>query len=145
MNATSAQNQNNLTATTSASTPNRICSAQHPALAQLRLTDDDLLLLARQGFVSTEVVRGMQRHKLRFRRADGRQVVRYVAAAELAAVRTELDQLQAPGRVLAEIRKSTRAVSQSFRSWKKRVSPVVSQLGFEFHGRTLRRSRQLKS
>ena len=68
----------------------RIRFTDFPALASLRLADDDLHELSHQGFVGQESRGNLSIFKLRFRRRN-HQVVRYIGdAGQAAAVRTEL-------------------------------------------------------
>jgi hypothetical protein len=98
--------------------------------------------MCRQGFVSQELVRNEPRYKLRFRRPGGRQVVRYIRAADVEAVKADLAKLQTARRIERELRQTTRLGREVLRNAKKLLEPVVTELGLRFHGRVIRRPRQ---
>jgi hypothetical protein len=113
--------------------------AEYPALAQLRLTAGDMDELSRQGFLSLEQRGNRTNHKLRFRRG-GRQVVRYIGdAAEAAAVKQELDQLQSRRRIRRDLAALDRAARRLLRQTKTRLEPLVTAYGWKYHGRVVRR------
>lgn len=116
-------------------------ATDYPALARLRLDDDDWQALARQGFVGHEQRGGRKYWKLRFRRG-GRQQVRYVGGDEQARqVTEELEQLQRPMRDLRHLNEVTRRANRALRETKQQTEAVVEQFGFRYHGLRLRKRR----
>ena len=114
-----------------------------PALASLRLGDEDLRVLAHQGFLSRETRRGRATFKLRFRRG-GHQHVKYVAAHDATAVRAELNKVQAGTRLKRELAAVTRDAHQILRQTKRNLQPILESHGFAFHGLAIRRRRRNK-
>jgi hypothetical protein len=112
----------------------------YPALAGLRLGDEDLRTLTQQGFVSREARRGHEYFKLRFRRA-GKQCVKYVNVCQVSAVRVELDKLQAATRLKRKLAAATRDAQQVLHQTKRDLQPVLESHGFGFHGLAIRRHR----
>jgi hypothetical protein len=119
-----------------------LSASAYPGLSRLGLTVEDLAELTQQGFLSNEFMRGTLRHKLRFRRPDGSQVVRYVRAADRLMIENELAELQTSRRAVADLRKAADEGRQALRSSKKDLEPVLAKLGFRFHGRAIRRPRK---
>jgi hypothetical protein len=126
-----------------------ICCGQQPrlsgfpALAALRLTDNDLQELSHQGFVCREVRGNLAIFKLRFRRAH-QQVVRYIAAEHAAAIRAELARLQTDYRLQRELGRLTKSARRMLRESKKNLEPIVATEDLKFHGLALRRPRKPK-
>jgi hypothetical protein len=115
--------------------------ARFPALAMLRLTDEDIAALGEQGFLAPERRQNQRFFKLRFRRG-GRQVVRYVGGTEAAAlVAEELKILQAARRARRELERFGRVTRQRLREAKIELEPLILESGFKFHGRAIRRPR----
>jgi hypothetical protein len=119
-------------------------ATRFPALAGLRLADEDWTLLTRQGFVAAER-RGNHIHfKLRFRK-DGRQVVRYLSdAAAASAVSAELNQLQINRRIRRELRALDQAGRRLLRESTKKLQSLVQSYGLKPHGRNYRLPRCAK-
>jgi hypothetical protein len=99
--------------------------------------------LRRQGFISTEIVRGKPRYKLRFRREERKQTVRYIRPADVECIKTELVRLQADRRAARNLRQVTRTGRAALRNVKTQLAPLVAELGLRFHGRAIRRPRKL--
>jgi len=93
-------------------------------LEQLRLTDEDLAALKRQGTVQIEHRDNRSIAKVRFRRG-GKQMVRYIGGAEA-------------GRQVG-LAKITRA---ALRGSKKVLAPYLEQIGYRYHGWAIRRWRE---
>jgi hypothetical protein len=125
------------------STTQAMLESQYPALTRLRLGQEDLIALSQQGIISPERMRGPIRHKLRFRRS-GRQVVRYIRPTDIDRVRAELSELQAARRLNKELSQLNRLARQVLRDSKTQLQPLINELGFRFHGREIRRPRQLR-
>jgi hypothetical protein len=115
--------------------------ASYPGLARLRLTEDDLSALAKQGSVCQEPHRGKVRFKLRFRTPGARQVVRYVPTHMVTSVQIDLERLQSSRRAARELHEATRCVRQTRRDAKRQLQPVLDELGYHFHGTSIRRQR----
>lgn len=115
--------------------------AKYPGLARLRLGEDDLAALAEQGSVCQEQHRGKSRYKLRFRTPGGNQVVRYIPTLMVEPVQCELEKLQSSRRAARELRESTRRLSSIRRDATRQLQPVLDQLGYHFHGSSIRRRR----
>lgn len=111
-----------------------------PALAKLHLGVAELELLRRQGTLHFEQRAGGKYCWLRYR-ANGRQRTKYIPAAEVSRVATELAQLQAPTKRAHRLWKTSRAASELLRRLKRELTPVVSEYGFQFHGLCLRQTR----
>jgi hypothetical protein len=114
-----------------------------PALASLRLGDEDLRILTQQGFLSREIRRGKAYFKLRFRRGR-HQHVKYVGAGQITAVRAELNKLQAAACLKRKLAAVTRDAQQTLRQTKRNLQPVLESHGFAFHGLAIRRRRRNK-
>jgi hypothetical protein len=115
----------------------------YPALAALALNDDDVASITRQGFVSKETRGQRAYHKLRFRRACGRQAVRYLGSdfAFAEAVREELAMLQANVLVLRRLSALSKKSRIAVRSAKRHLGPLFEARGWKFHGSVIRRTR----
>jgi hypothetical protein len=109
-----------------------------PALASLQLGDEDLSMLARQGFLNREVRRGHEVFKLRFRR-DAKQCIKYVSVSQVAAVRVELDKLQSITRLKRKLAAVTREAKRVLRQTKPSLQPILESHGLAFHGLAIRR------
>jgi hypothetical protein len=114
---------------------------RHRRLAGLRLTEVHLRALAEQGSVYQEQHRGNTRYKLRFRGADGRQVVRCVPTNLVEFVRVEMNRLQSNRHAFSALRETTRLIRQGRRDAKRQLQPVLDELGCHFHGTSIRRRR----
>jgi hypothetical protein len=116
--------------------------ADYPALAALRLTDDDLDGLSYQGFVCREQRGHLVFFKLRFRRAR-RQIVRYVRNAQHAEdVCAELRRLQADRRMDLQLGRIAKLACRMLREGKCQLEPIVQAEQMTFHGLALRRPRK---
>jgi hypothetical protein len=115
--------------------------AHYPGIARLRLKEDDLPALAEQGSVCQEQHRGKSRYKLRFRTPGGRQVVRYVPGHLVESVQADLNVLQSGRNAASALREATRGVRQTRRDAKRQLQPVLDELGYHFHGTSIRRRR----
>ena len=107
-----------------------------------QLPASEVEALTRQGFVSAER-RGSQTYfKLRYR-VSGKQRVRYLGSDARVAdeVAAELRRLQQGRRTMLELNRAARHVRSGLRDCKRKWQPVFVQLGFRFHGRTLRKRR----
>jgi hypothetical protein len=111
-------------------------------LEQLRLTDEDLAALKRQGTVQIEHRDNRSIAKVRFRRG-GKQMVRYIGGAEAGRqVEEELRRWQAVHRkcrAMLGLAKITRA---ALRGSKKVLAPYLEQIGYRYHGWAIRRWRE---
>ena len=111
-----------------------------PGLARLRLTEEHLRSLRRQGFVCQED-RGRERiyFKLRFRHA-GRQVVRYIGKDPALAgqIQAELEELQQVKRLNCKLARLQRRARKTLRDSKARLVPILDGAGFAFHGLAIR-------
>jgi hypothetical protein len=119
--------------------------AHYPHLARLRISAEDLQVLAIQGHVSREVRGSTEIYKLRFR-TGSRQNVRYVGNADRAAlIRSELTTLQADRRVDRDLVRLAKTARQMLRSAKQTLRPVAEANGLTFHGYALRSPRNARS
>ena len=109
-----------------------------PALASLQLGDEDLRILAQQGFLSRETRRGQTIFKLRFR-CGGRQHVKYVSAHQVTVVQAELNIVQAGARSKRKLATATRHAQQLLRQTKRNLEPILESNGLAFHGLAIRR------
>jgi hypothetical protein len=120
--------------------------ADFPALATLRLHDADLVCLGRQGFVRAERRGNRTVFKLRFRRGNGAQAVRYISSAQEAeSVRNELQVLQAPRELELKLAALSRSARKMIRDAKSNLQPVLYSHGYVFHGQAVRRPRRSAS
>jgi hypothetical protein len=117
--------------------------ADFPALRALRLDDEDVDALARQGFLAVERRRERRYLKLRYRRG-GRQQVRYVGLEQAQAVQAELDVLQSDVRMRRRLAVLCRASAWRLRNAKNTLKPLFEQQGFRFHGDAIRKRRDPK-
>ncbi len=109
------------------------------------MSEHELKLLARQGFVAGQRQGGRVYFRLHWRH-EGRQHVRYIGSAELAAaVRKELDVLQRDVRTERLLTARTRAATKAIREAKRRLAPVLAAHGYTFHGLAIRRPRRRRS
>jgi hypothetical protein len=115
----------------------------YPALRRLRLGDEDLATLPGQGFISREAIGTTTRYKLRFRRASGEQVVRYIRSIDLDDIRRELAELQAGRRAEWQLRRLNRTVKKVLQYTKLERPIIAARHGLRFHGRRIRLKRQL--
>jgi hypothetical protein len=115
--------------------------ANYPGLARLRLTENELPALAEQGSVHQEQHRGKSRYKLRFRTPGGRQVVRYIPNHLVEFVQVDLNILQSGRNAASALREATRGVRHTRRDAKRQLQPVLDELGYHFHGTSVRRWR----
>ena len=116
--------------------------AEYPAIAALRIADEDWAALSEQGFVCGEHRGDRKYYKLRFRR-DRKQVVRYVGDADrAAAVERELSELQHEATVMRELKARMRIASSILRVTKRLMTPILEANGLAFHGLAIRRSRK---
>ena len=114
-------------------------------LAQLRLSKTDYEALQRNGSVEAQYRRGRgPYYRLRFRRGDGKQRVRYIGRdARLArAIEARLRQLQQPLRRQRELRQLDAQARRLLRRTKQRLQPQLRGAGRHFHGFAVRRTRQ---
>lgn len=118
-----------------------------PTLTSLGLDQEQIAALSHQGFVSSEQSnQGPVRFKLRFR--DGRrQVVRYIGTKNDFAeqVRRELDHLQKRVRSRRQRDKECREARRQIRSLKRRTAPILADIGCNFHGLSIRQTREARS
>ncbi|MCA9123709.1 MAG: hypothetical protein H6822_08635 [Planctomycetaceae bacterium] len=117
-------------------------SGQYPALAALRLDNNDLEALSHQGFICRERRGDRVYHKLRFRR-NGKQVVRYIGSAERATVvEREVSALQSEATAFRELNAAVKIANKMLRDSKTQLEPMLASYGYEFHGRSIRRPRK---
>jgi hypothetical protein len=115
---------------------------QFPALAALKLEDENRKALERQGFVQAEQRGDRTVYKLRFR-VQRRQIVCCLPnAAAAAAVEEELARLQAVRQCVLEISRGCKSANRLIRESKRGLSPVIEAAGLKFHGLRLRRPRK---
>jgi len=120
-----------------------IGAAGPTGLASLKLTEEDLMMLTRQGFISCETRPGRTpRFKLRFRR-EGKQVVRYIGcdAGQAKSLREELAELQMRRKAERRLSAVTRQARHVLRQAKRKLEPTFHEHGLAFHGLTVRRPR----
>jgi hypothetical protein len=119
--------------------PGEACSA----LATLGLNSEELVALAKQGFVCAEVRGdGGLYHKLRFRLGD-RQQVRYLGKdlEFVKRVKADLAQLQQRIRLQRKLGRLVRAAKHKLRTAKIQIEPLLKGAGFAFHGMAVRQPR----
>lgn len=85
--------------------------------------------------------RGKVRFKLRFRTPGACQVVRYVPTHKVRLVEIDIARLQSNRRAARELRKATRRIRKARHEAKRQLQPVLHELGFHFHGTSIRRQR----
>jgi hypothetical protein len=119
-----------------------------PALRALGLRDEDLLLLASQGYLefnrrSAAVNAGYWR--LRYRR-EGQLRAQYIGndIQRLARIRRELAAVQLDRRQRRRQAQTLRQARQLLKRAKATASPIALHLGWHFHGKTLRRFRKAR-
>ena len=117
-------------------------ATETPCLTALRLTDDDLATLRRQGFVTAEWRGNRTYFKLRYRRGR-QQIVRYIGSDpdKAAAVQRELDHLQEERKTELELSRLTEKVKKMLRESKQVLAPLLAEESFAFHGHQIRRHR----
>jgi hypothetical protein len=118
---------------------------QYPHLSRLRLSEDDLAAVSRQGFVSGEQRRASLIYKLRFRCATtGRQHVRYIGTDRTAAdaVSDELAMLQRGARQHKCLRRLEVDARRLLRETKERVQHLLKEGGYHFYGLEIRAHRR---
>ena len=117
--------------------------ADFPAWATLRLHDSDLACLGRQGLYALSGAVNRTVFKLRFRRKNGVQAVRYIGnAQEAEAVRNDLQVLQAPRELELKLAELSRSARKAIRDAKSNLQPVLYFHGYVFHGQAIRRPRR---
>jgi len=112
----------------------------------LGLTAEDLAALARQGSIHGEYRRGCgPYYKLRFRRADGRQAVRYLGNDPLLveALREELRGLRRPREQQTKLSNLTKDARRLMRRSKQQLTDELHAVGYHFHGLTIRKYRSV--
>ena len=111
-------------------------------IRDLRLTEEELVALRQQGFVSVEQRGESQYFKLRFR-LGGVQRVRYLGSTSETAerIRAELTSLQQERRRDRVIARLTRDAIKLLRSTKRELEPLLRVWGILFHGFSPRRIR----
>jgi hypothetical protein len=120
-----------------------VSAARPTGLAALGLTEEDLRVLSRQGFVSCENRPGKPPlFKLRFRR-EGQQVVRCIGfdARRAEELREELAAIQGPRKGERRLSALTRQARRMLRTAKSETEPALNEAGFRFHGLAIRRQR----
>ena len=118
---------------------------QYPHLSRLRLSEDDLAALSRQGFVSCEQRAATLVFKLRFRSATtARQHVRYIGTDRTAAdaVSDELAMLQRSARQHKCFRRLEADARRLLRETKERVQHLLKERGYHFYGMEIRGQRR---
>lgn len=112
-------------------------------LNKLGLSVAEITSLGRQGHVTREV-RGRRTtvFKLRYR-FGGRQQVRYLGcdSSRAAQIEEELSELQRRTKSLRSLRALRRAARRTLRATKRRLTPLVQEAGYSFHGLAIRRPR----
>lgn len=110
-------------------------------LADLSLTEADLIALRRRGTVCREYRRGSVYFKLRFRTDDGCQRVRYLGSdREVAeAVRCDLRDLQRHRECFADLQRRDTEARKLLRQVKENLEEKLEVIGFHFHGFQIRK------
>lgn len=119
-----------------------------PALRQLGLGDEELNSLRNKGYL-TQDDRGHGHAgywRLRFRH-DRRTRTVYLGrdAGLVARVQQELSLLQTPFRLRRQCTLASQEGSQLLRDVKKRLGPLLQEIGFHYHGDTLRKTRGIST
>lgn len=112
-----------------------------PALASLALGKEHLAALAKQGNLRAESAgQGNRYYKLRFR-LGLQQHVRYVGnnSVFVDQVERELMELQKGSKSRRRLRRLSRKAKTCLRETKRRLEPMLANVGFYFHGREVRR------
>jgi hypothetical protein len=113
------------------------------AFEGLRLSSDDLRILARPGFIARESRPGREAfYKLRWRRGK-RQCVRYLGSdpTHIKKVRAVLDTLQRPHRTACQLMKLMKEARKHLHKVKEFMEPFAEERGCGYHGYHLRRPR----
>ncbi len=110
-------------------------------LADLSLTVQEYRALRCQGTVCSEHRRGNVYFRLRFRRADGRQCVRYLGSDPAVAetIRREVHDLQRHRRHMANLQRRDKEVRKLLRQVKQNLANAIEVFGFHWHGFEIRR------
>ena len=121
-----------------------VCTEEpHTVWQRLGFTNGELTALARQGFVCGEQ-RGPNNKvfKLRFR-LNGQQRVRYLGTNEEQAqsVQRQLLELQRSTHQHRQLRQVAREARQLLTQAKTNLRPLLTAVGFDFHGLSIRRKR----
>jgi hypothetical protein len=111
----------------------------------LSLTAEDYRDLRRQGTVCSEDRRGKVYFKLRFRKEDGRQRVRYLGGDRAVAesIRRELQELQLHRQHQSDLRQHDMEARKLLRQVKQNLVEAIAAHGFHFHGFSIRRRSRL--
>ncbi len=114
------------------------------ALRQLGLGDEELIALRSQGYLQRDQrVGGKQPYwRLRFR-FQGRLRTVYLGTdvAVVASVRHELAELQAPRDKQNGLSDQLTDGKRALRQAKERMKPILAEMGFHWHGDTIRKFR----
>jgi hypothetical protein len=112
----------------------------YPLLNRLKLSDEVLGALTRQGFIRSER-RGTKTIFRLCYRVEGRQHVRYVSPRDAKALEAELRSLQR--QILARRRLAVLAAlgRRALRDRKLKLAPLIEARGYHFHGHQIRRRR----
>jgi hypothetical protein len=117
----------------------------------LRLTLEDYLALARQGFVAAEYREAGGRrlgpyYRLHWRR-EGRQQVRYLGSdpARAEAIRAALAELQQARHLELHLRRVVARAAACRRAGRRQLAPLLAERGLHLHGTAIRRSRKVQA
>ena len=115
-----------------------------PALRALGLGDDDLAIVRRNGYLQQDrrAGQGVGYWRLRFRQA-GRLRTVYLGrdARRVSLVQRELSTLQAKRTARREQARAVRRGRDVLRGAKARLTPILGQYGYHFHGDVIRKLR----
>jgi hypothetical protein len=114
----------------------------YPALRRLGLSDPELLALRRQGYLERDPRggRGAGYWRLRFRDHGSLRTIYVGNDSEwVACVRAELLRLQAARRRRLALQRELRLAKQGIRTAKQRLAPLLNQVGYHYHGHTIRK------
>jgi hypothetical protein len=108
----------------------------------LGLNSVEIQALKRQGSIVREVRGSGVIYKLRFR-IRGRHRAKYLGldAHRAAEIERHLRQLQYARGIRQRLRELSCESAAALRAMKQRLEPVLKQVGLEFHGLSIRRSR----
>lgn len=123
----------------------RADSEQFVALHSLGLDDQELTVLSRQGYIQRDIrlASGRGYWRLRFRIVRRTRTV-YLGTNELFVeqVKRELDWLQSARRRKRKLARAVHSGKNVLRQAKARIVPALAELGFHYHGDSLRKRRR---
>jgi hypothetical protein len=124
-------------------TTGRLGAEAFPLLNRLTLSDEELVVLTRQGFITSERRGRKTLFRLRYR-VHGRQRVRYVSPRDASALEAELGKLQKRVRARRRLNVLAALARQVLRQRRSTLAPLLESRGCHFHGYQVRRYRNTK-